>query len=82
MRECPSGRLNTTVIPCFIVALQRVFSRHLISGYPRETGEINKKNQTLERRFAVYEKFFPPPPTPRARRREERSGEIIVVRGN
>jgi hypothetical protein len=56
MRECPSERLNTTVILCFTEALQRVFSRHLMSGYPPGNEENEShlgiaKSQNLERRL-------------------------------
>ena len=37
MTQVPSFRLNITTIPCSVEALQRVFSRHLILGYPQET---------------------------------------------
>jgi len=69
MMACPSDRLNITLILCFIDALQCIFSRYLIVGYPREKrGSAENQHGTGKGRKAIEgglqtENFFLPPPT-------------------
>jgi len=72
MMACSSWRLSITAIPCFVEALQRIFSRYLILGYPREKRGSTENHYGLGKSTIISkgglqtEKFFPaspPPPT-------------------
>ena len=83
-----SFRLSITKIQCFTAALQCIFSRYLILGYPKKRWVLQKINRVLEKEKTIEgglqtEKIFPAsPPSPYAGRQVVRSGRIIVAEGN